>query len=69
MEYRTLSNAWLKDEHLIKWVFRNVQAGMQSLFNGELLANKYGDIQHIINTSNWKEASKIIKSEGIEVPV
>ena len=69
MEYRTLSNAWLKDEHLIKWVFRNVQAGMQRLFNGELLANKYGDIQHIINTSNWKEASKIIKAEGIEVPV
>lgn len=66
-EYRTLSNAWLKSPELIKWVFRQVQKGMSELMNGNILADKYGDIQEIINTSQLKEANAIIKHEGIEV--
>ncbi len=68
-EYRTLSNAWLNSEHLMKWVFRNVKDGMNRLVNGELLAEKYGDIQHIIKTSDWESAKKILIAENIEVPV
>lgn len=68
VEYRTLSNAWLNSEKLISWVYRNVQEGMSRLMKGELLEDKFGDIQEIINTSNWKEASKIIKHANIEVP-
>lgn len=67
VEYRTLSNAWLRSEKLMRWVFRNAQAGMHKLANGENLSAKYGDIQHIINSSDKKEAMKIIKKEGIEV--
>ena len=67
VEYRTLSNAWLKNEKLMKWVFRNTQAGMQQLIRGNALFNKYGDIQEIINTSDLREAKKIVQAENIEV--
>lgn len=66
-EYRTLSNAWLKSEKLMRWVFRNAQAGMHKLNSGVNLSQKYGDIQSIINTSDKKAAMKIIKAEKIEI--
>lgn len=68
-EYRTLSNVWLKSEELMRWVFRAVQNGMQNIIAGNLLSEKYGDIQQIINTSNWNDAKKIILAENLEVPV
>ena len=68
VEYRTLSNAWLNSQELMAWVFRAVQKGMKELIEGRALADKYGDIQNIINTSNTKEAMKIIKAERLEVP-
>ena len=67
VEYRTLSNAWLKSEKLMRWVFRNTQEGMRRLVNGDALFNKYGDIQAIINNSDKTEAMKIVKAEKIEV--
>lgn len=67
VEYRTLSNAWLKSEHLIKWVFQNVQEGMARLIQGDDLASKYGDIQEIIKNTDKKKAMKIIKAENIVV--
>jgi hypothetical protein len=68
VEYRTLSNAWLNSPVTIEWVFRAVQHGMNQIFKGVFLAQKYGDIQHIIKTSDWAAAKKIIDAEGIEVP-
>jgi hypothetical protein len=68
VEYRTLSNAWLSSKERMAWVFRAVQAGMQQLIAGKSLDDKYGDIQAIINTSDLKEANKIIKAEGLEIP-
>lgn len=67
VEYRTLSNAWLKTENLIKWVYRNTQKGMQELMNGRHFSQEFGDIREIIKTSNVKEAKKIIDRAGIEV--
>lgn len=67
VEYRTLSNAWLKSNSLTRWVYRSAVAGMQRLAGGEPLVEKYGDIQHIINTSDMKAAEKIIVAEGLEV--
>lgn len=67
VEYRTLSNAWLNSEKLIKWVFRAAHAGVSAAMEGRLLAEKYGDIQAIINTSDIKKARKIIKAEKLEV--
>lgn len=67
VEYRTLSNAWLKSEELMRWVFRNTVRGTQAVMNGNSLTDKYGDIQDIINTSDVKKARAIIKSEKLEV--
>lgn len=67
VEYRTLSNAWLRSENLMRWVFRNAQAGMKRLVAGDSLAVKHGDIQAIINNSDKKAALKICKAENIEV--
>jgi hypothetical protein len=67
VEYRTLSNAWLKSEALMRWVYRNTVKGMNDLINGKNLAEKYGDIQDIINNSDKKAAMEIVKAENIEV--
>lgn len=69
VEYRTLSNAWLNSKSLMSWVFRNAQEGMAQLVKGNALANKYGDIQSIINTSNKKEALAICEDARILLPV
>lgn len=67
VEYRTLSNAWLRNEKLMRWVYRNTVAGAKSVMEGSKLWEKYGDIQAIINSSDKKEALKICKAEKIEV--
>lgn len=67
VEYRTLSNAWLKSETLMRWVYQNTIKGVESVLAGSNLAKKYGDIQGIINTSDIKLAREIIKAEGIVV--
>lgn len=68
VEYRTLSNAWLNSEKLMRWVFRATQKAMADLMDGKVLSQKFGDIQDIINTSNKKEADAIIKAAKLEVP-
>lgn len=67
VEYRTLSNKWLNSEALTRWVYRNVIKGVEAVMSGGCLADKYGDIQEIINTSNLKKARAIIKAENLEV--
>ena len=67
-EYRTLSNAWLNSEKLMRWVYRNAVKGVEQLMEGRDLSDKYGDIQSIIKTSNRKEALKIMKAEKLEIP-
>ena len=67
VEYRTLSNAWLRSKNLMAWAYRATIAGTKAAMSGNLLEAKYGDIQEIINTSDVKAARKIIKAEGLEV--
>lgn len=67
VEYRTLSNAWLRSPELIRWVFRATKRGVEALMAGNALVDKYGDIQSIINTSDAKAAKAIIKAEKLEV--
>ncbi len=67
VEYRTLSNAWLNSESLIRWVYRNTVKGVESLIAGNDLTARHGDIQQIINTSDKQAAQRIIDDEGLEV--
>lgn len=68
MEYRTLSNAWLNSESLMRWVFESAKAGMEALMGGWILEEEFGDVQEIINTSNVKKASAIIEKAGLAMP-
>ena len=65
-EYRVLSNRWLSDPALIRWVYRASLNTFTSM--GCQLVEKYGDIQDIINNSDVDAAWRIIKAEGILVP-
>lgn len=67
-EYRVLSNMWLNSEELIKWVFNNTQLAVSELLKGNNMFEKHGDIQTIINTSDAKEAKKLVKAWGIPLP-
>lgn len=66
-EYRTLSNAWLKSEQLMAWVYRNTIAGMERLMSGDALYKKYPDVPEIILNSDKKRAEKIILAEDLEI--
>ncbi len=68
VEYRVLSNKWLAKERHMRWVFNNVQRGMNALKNGPL-HEEYGDIQGIINNSHIEEAQRIIQHARIPVPL
>ncbi|QVJ12711.1 hypothetical protein [Pseudomonas phage PSA11] len=43
VEYRVLSNAWLKDEALMKWVFKNTVLGIKKLLEGKPAYNEEYD--------------------------
>lgn len=66
-EYRTLSNAWLKDEVLIKWVFKNVHSGWDAWIRG-IRPYEYYDVQDIIRNSDVKQAIAICKEFNISIP-
>lgn len=68
MEYRTLSNQWLGSDNLKRWAYRASQFAMEQIDKGVSLAEKYGDIQAIVNKSDKAGAARIIKAEGLIVP-
>lgn len=63
VEYRTLSNAWLTNDLLMRWVYRAAKRGTEELlFNNNKAAHHYGDTaQYIIdnNEDSWMEWSDI----------
>lgn len=67
VEYRVLSNKWVGDEHLQRWVFRATHEAINQLLKGNDLAKKWGNIENIINNSDVERALTIIEEEGIEV--
>jgi Phage phiEco32-like COOH.NH2 ligase-type 2 len=72
VEYRTLSNAWLTSEALMRWVFRSAEAGISRLMRGEKphhqeLFERGVDVQKIINTSDKKAAMKVVEMLNLEV--
>lgn len=67
VEYRVLSNRWLADERLMRWVFTNTQKAILA-FREKELSSVHGDIQGIINNSDVDAALAIIHQEGIVIP-
>lgn len=68
VEYRVLSNHWLQSQDLMRWVYTETVNAVHKLRAGYCLADKYGDIQEIINTSDKNKAREIIETERLEMP-
>lgn len=55
MEYRTLSNFWLKDPELMKWVFKTTQTVFKQLVDGVCIVNTVGyseTVREIVNSND-----------------
>ena len=60
VEYRTLSNFWIKKQTLVTWVFESVQKVIDFLNEGNSIEEADGeDIQKAINTNDKKLALQI----------
>lgn len=68
VEYRVLSNFWLKSPELMEWAFDTCHAAMQELEDGKVWVDVYPDIQLIINSSDVEAARAIVTAEGWSVP-
>jgi hypothetical protein len=67
VEYRVLSNAWLKDERLTRWVYNAAIVAVNELEKGNRFYEMHGDLaQSIINDNivDWHTKYKL----GIPVP-
>ena len=65
VEYRVLSNFWLGKDSTIRNVYKNAVQGLNALASGKDLAEEYGDIQAVINTSNRSKAAEIMSQFNI----
>lgn len=52
VEYRTLSNAWLKSEDLIRWVYKSSVKALEHLLDGHRFWEEFnkGEVQWLINS-------------------
>jgi hypothetical protein len=67
VEYRVLSNAWLKSDELKAWVFRATNKAVDEYLKGNYLF-KEDDIQDTINGSHALTATARCLCYGLEVP-
>jgi hypothetical protein len=70
MEYRPLSNFWLKSDELKGWVFDRAKWGAEHLDQLEYMLGEVGDalIQQTINNGDEDSARYIVQTLGLEVP-
>lgn len=73
VEYRTLSNAWLKSGERIRWVYRSTIGALNKLMEGRRLWEEVpnGHIQYLINSpgdleDRQIEAAGLLESFGFE---
>lgn len=58
VEYRSLSNAWLKSPELMRWVFNAAHTAAMKLYEGTSLAEQYGDIARLAIDTNDRVLAK-----------
>lgn len=69
VEYRTLSNAWLKSEELMAWVFRTTTKAIEDLMNGEAYGSGLNQAQTIINGTYSSDVHRdYFRTTGLEFP-
>lgn len=69
IEYRVLSNFWISTDRYRKWVFKQaVKAASAYLSVGSILHKERKIIQEIINSHDFKGATKFCEKYGISLP-
>lgn len=69
MEYRVLSNAWLKSPKLMAWVYRNAVRGTRDLLEGRDRFNDWGGAaKRILTKANKVDARDYLYAMGIDSP-
>lgn len=69
-EYRVLSNFWLKDESLMRWVFKSAVEAAECRGDGDHPGQRipWDTLETVINTNNKRAAEAIIQEYGITMP-
>ena len=66
VEYRTLSNFWIFDDHLIAWAYEGTQRALEFVESGSVIAPEdHFVIQRCINTSNKDDYEALAKTYGL----
>ncbi len=70
VEYRTLSNFWIKSQELVSWVFNNVQLAVDFINSGNYIS-RYDEhlIVRCINNSDTELAKELIERFKIQMPI
>jgi len=66
-EYRTLSNFWIFNPQLIKWVYHAAQKAIEHYNSGFDLSPFYSDIQNAINNDDKELQKKLIQHFNLAV--
>lgn len=66
VEYRVLSNVWLRDESLMRWVYSNTVKALSTLMGGGDKAKS--DVVDIINNSDTNKAREYCSLNNIQLP-
>lgn len=67
LEYRVLSNFWLKSDSKIQWVYKQVARAITSFLKG-FRASDSSIVEYTVNNSNYDDAKMLIQSHRLEVP-
>lgn len=69
VEYRVLSNFWLKEDETIRWIFnQSVKAVQNHEYLSDILDKYPSDmIQSVINNSDYEKALKIVEDLQLEM--
>lgn len=62
VEYRTLSNAWLRDPRLIRWIYLATTRAANDLAEGKAAFEKYGELARELidnNVTDWPTKHKL----------
>jgi hypothetical protein len=68
-EYRTLSNFWIKEEQLIRWVWKATEQAIKACASGLRLKKDAGRIVDCINNNDKFVAEQLIREYDLHVSV